>query len=291
MEVLTHTRYYEGTHTKFTLYPLFDLHVGAKAMNETLLRHDIARIAADPNALWIGGGDYIDAICQVGDKRYRPSTLATWLHGVDDVMSAEVEYCAELLKPIASKCIGLIKGNHEDDAFRYYTKDTYWDLVKAIAAAGSTTPAKLAMGVHGFIELIFRYGAPGKNGHNWVMTIYGHHGYGGGRLPGSHALTLGRVLSDYDCDLALMGHRHVFAATPKTTASAHRGKYKLKTRIGMFVPSYLESWLEGDRPLNTYAENKGLPASAVGTHPIEIFPFQRRFHLSVSNIGGLQTVE
>ena len=62
MKTLRHNIDYVGRNSVFRLVYLTDLHVGARACDEKLLRRDILAIERDPNTYWIGGGDYIDAI-------------------------------------------------------------------------------------------------------------------------------------------------------------------------------------------------------------------------------------
>ena len=135
MQTRTHVVYYPSRKTIFRLYYLTDLHIGAKACDERQLKRDIETIKNDPYALWIGGGDYVDGICQAGDRRYRPSILARWALGHDDVMKVERKHTVGLLSPIAKKCVGLLKGNHEWAAEKFYARDLYWEIVLGVAEA------------------------------------------------------------------------------------------------------------------------------------------------------------
>jgi hypothetical protein len=294
MRTLHHTIYYASRGTVFTLYHLTDLHVGARACAEELLKADIAAIAADPQALWIGGGDYIDAICQVGDRRYQPSALAKWALGEDDVMGVQIDHVVNLLAPIAEKCLGLVKGNHEWGAETFYARNVYWEIVLGLAAAAGKQPEQLALGAQGFVVSNFRRGDETKWGGSWRHVSYLHHGFGGGRLPGGHALAVGRVLGDYECDLALMGHRHTQVYLPKQVVATD-GKSSgvtYRTRIGMFTPSYLESYVipSGEkRPFDTYAEKIGLPPQQIGTCPIHIQPDIRQMSVVLSSVPGIRS--
>jgi len=149
VKTLHHTVYTESRSETYRLYYLTDMHVGARACDEALLQAYIQRIAADEHALWIGGGDYLDAITRRGDKRYVEDVLAPWLWGRPDVMGAQRDYWIEMMRPIAGKCIGLVRGNHERAAERYYDRDIYGELVAAIAGAqdrDAGKPATVARG-------------------------------------------------------------------------------------------------------------------------------------------------
>ena len=297
MKTLHHTVYTESRSETYRLYYLTDMHVGARACDEALLQAYIQRIAADEHALWIGGGDYLDAITRRGDKRYIEDVLAPWLWGRPDVMGAQRDYWIEMMRPIAGKCIGLVRGNHERAAERYYDRDIYGELVAAIAGAQDRDPHDLALGVQGFVVLKFRrtYGkAGGKTGYGGTRQVvaYCHHGYGGGRLPGGHALTLGRALGDYECDLALMGHRHQMQAVNKQIAAPgrHGGGAVVCNRWGLFCGHFLNAYVTPSTEttlVDTYAEEIGLPPAQLGTPVIEIKPDEKLIQIMLPMTLGV----
>lgn len=283
MHTITHKINHTSRTDTFWLYHLTDLHVGARACDEKRLRRDIQNIVEQDNAYWIGGGDYIDAICNKGDKRYNAETIADWVDG-NDIMMQQVDYVSEMLRPIAAKCLGLVKGNHEEEAVNHYDRDVYWSIVRNMAGFIGKEPHELALGVEGFVVLNFRRRSGDSQGHSlYRFTIYTHHGAGGGRLPGGHALALGRVLGDYECDLALLGHRHVKQMVSKMIVTS-KGT---REAVGLFVPSYLQSYLPprkvNKKITNSYAQLKMLPPLPIGTMPIHIIPNEGRFEVVVSS--------
>lgn len=286
MRTLNHTLYYPSRSDHFNLWYLTDLHIGAKAFDEKLFKQHVKQIQEDPHARWIGGGDYIEAICHVGDKRYNPEVLAEWALGHNDVMGAQIDYALELMKPIADKCLGLGVGNHEFQADKHYGRAVYWEIAAQMARMAKVPAETLAYGVHGFILINFRRGTVKSHGNNWQFVVYAHHGFGGGRLPGGHALTLNRVLGDYHCDLALMGHRHVLQIVPKMITIPGQRTAKTRQSFGIFMPSYLGQYLEpkaNGQPIDTYPELFGLPATPLGAFPISIHPMARNISLTVKS--------
>lgn len=286
MRTLQHILYYPSRSDHYNIWHLTDLHVGAKAFDEKLFRQHVKEIEADPMARWIGGGDYIDAVCHVGDKRYNPEVLAEWALGENDVMGAQIDYAVNLMTPIARKCIGMGVGNHEFQADKHYGRQVYWEIVSQISRLAKVPAETLAYGVQGFILLNFRRGTARSNGNSWQFIIYAHHGFGGGRLPGGHALTLHRTLSDYHCDLALMGHRHVLQIVPKTITVPGGRTAKTRQAYGIFMPSYLGQYIEpkaNGKPIDTYPELFGLPATPLGAFPITVYPMARRMSLVVQS--------
>ncbi len=195
--------------------------------------------------------------------------------GENDVMGVQMDYVASLLKPIASKCLGLVEGNHEWMAKKRYARDIYWELCRQMAAYAGVEPGALAVGASGFFLPTFVRKTGRTEGNNWRLRIFAHHGYGGGMLHGAHALTLGRVLGNYEADIALLGHRHVFSMVSNVISTYKGNQY----RYGAFVPSYLgakEDKPKNGKPFDSYAEQMGLPATPMGTFPIRIIPDERK---------------
>lgn len=269
----------------FRIYPLADWHVGAKAFDEKLFREQVKVIENDPHAYWFGLGDYIEGICQVGDKRYVPETLASWVLGNTDLMDVQAEYAADLVSPIAHKCMGLIEGNHDADSKKYYARSIYWQFARMIASRGKLDITKLALGYQGFLQIPFRRVAKtGKRCDSWQLTFYLQHGFGGGRLPGGHALALGRIMSDYWADVCLMGHRHVLHVISNNLIMPGVNVPQVRRRFGAFIPSWLGSYLEpklNGEPIDTYPEKLALPELPRGTLPIEVYPDKRRIKITI----------
>lgn len=279
MRVLHYTFSYASPSDSFTLHYLTDLHIGARACAESLLSEHVKTIQDTPNAYWIGGGDYIDAICHLGDKRYKPETLAKWTLGKTDIMGVQRDKALDFLLPIADKCLGLGSGNHEWIADSRYGRSLYWEIVAAIAQKKGVSPETIGYGVQGFISLSFRRQYENSVGQKWRLVIFAHHGYGHSRLAGGAALTLQRLLGDYQCDLAFMGHRHTFHAVSKIRTMAGQTDVKQHVSWALFVPGYLDQYVpDGEgQPVDTYTELFALPSQPLGTVPVLIKPYERKF--------------
>lgn len=275
MKTLHSTLYYPSRTNTFKLYHITDTHVGHAGCDEKLIKDTVTKIAEDEFALWGGGGDYIDAIPRKGDKRYRESVMASWLHGVDDVVRREEERFLELIKPIANRCLYLAKGNHEDTIVSYYDADPYRHITKQIAEWSDKKVCDLALGWEGFASIKFRRGTEKAFGGSWGMTLYIHHGAGGGRKQGGHALRLEELLLTYDADVVLTGHRHIHQVVSKQIVAPKGKGVAIRQRIGMFCPSTLASYLDDDAdgmPRDNYAQAKNLPPTMTGIAYVEIKP-------------------
>ena len=293
MRTVDVTEYYAKRGTEFTVYNLTDLHIGARACNEKGIQGVIKEIAKNPNARWLGGGDFIDAICHVGDRRYKPSKIASWLAQEDDVIGVQRDYVCKMLAPIMDKCWGLVCGNHEFAALQWYGRDLYHEIVTILARVVKKPPPDLAITTHGFVNVKFRCGNPKKYGRTTSMPIYIAHGFGGGRLPGGDALMLYRLWAAYEARLILVGHRHKNMNLPFTRVlPAGRGAKGVQsygvlcgTMLGAFITPPKKDKVATD----TYVERAGYPPQAPGWPKIIVTP--DRNELEVRNSISLEPVD
>ena len=98
----------------FNFWNVADLHTFNRACAKDRLAKDLNDIKNDPSAFWMGGGDYGDFI-GLDDKRFDPDCVseAVSLRDMGKLGRAQVEHVRDLFKPLAHKCAGLLKGNHE----------------------------------------------------------------------------------------------------------------------------------------------------------------------------------
>lgn len=284
MAVITHTVNYPSRESEFLYVHFTDTHIGHAACDEAKLRHDVEVIRKTPNAFWSIGGDTMDGIIHK-DKRYRPYALPEWLQGKKDILRHQVNRAYDIFAPIADKCAAIAEGNHEDDNTAYYDRDLYGEFVIKMAAEKGVKPEAIALGYEGFLNLNFVRSGEGWKSGGWKMRVYIHHGYGGGNLPGSHALTLGRALDQNECDLVLMGHRHVLNLVGQVRVGVRGEKQVMPAGLGMFMPSYLLPYAKNGHA--TYSVRKGYRPQMTGVHPIAIQPDKKRFEVRISNLGGL----
>jgi hypothetical protein len=272
MKVIHRTIQREGRDGVYRVWCLSDWHIGSVFCDETRLRKDIQRIADDPYAFWVGGGDYGEFINR-SDKRHRESNLADWLHGEDDIASLQCAKIAQLVQPIAGKCLALAKGNHEDAILEKYERDVYQNLVDCVK---SDFP--ICLGYGGFLVLRWEFrdritdtGGPRDA---WETTGFIHHGNGGGFTMGGAALSLERLPQSYDLDFALLGHKHLRLAVPNEQWIARGAKVICRRQIMCYGGTYLAPF---DAKLDTenYAERRMLKPRAVGCVVLEFRPATR----------------
>ena len=278
MQLITERITYHSRSDQFHWYHLSDLHVGARACDEKLLRQHIRTIVDDPVAIVTFGGDLADFIARKGDKRHLESTLAPWCWGKDDVLQTQLDYLRDelLIAPLCAKAVAVLNGNHEASPDQYQGAGVYRQIVKHIAQHKGCQPAALALGYSGFVQFQFkRVASTGRSGSGWSLTAYLTHGYGGGKLAGGHALELERILGRYECDVAIAGHRHTEAYVPVMTSRVVGNRVVQSKRIGLFVAGYLGGGTElskGELPPTTYDQLKGYYPTTRGCVAILIDP-------------------
>ena len=269
-----------------TVIPLGDIHIGAKACDETRFKETVARIAGDENCYWIGMGDYCDFI-QMLDPRFSSGGLAKWLINGDalaDLTRAQRDRFLNIIKPIAKQCLGLLEGNHETAITRHYERHIYGEIVTAIKEfAGVKESDPMGLGYNGWLNLKFRrHSGKGKPSGSEIK-INLHHGYGGGRLAGAKALNLERRMAFYEADIVIFGHVHKPMIIPGARQRLTGKKVEDRKILGIISGTYLKSF-SNDSPA-TYSEVAGYLPSYGGNVEITLQPhhldFNQRFRAAI----------
>jgi hypothetical protein len=248
---------------KFHIIPLGDIHMGNAACDERLLQDVINGIARHKNTYWIGMGDYAEFI-NLHDPRWEPSSLAPWITTADivDLAGAQSERFLRFVKPIASKCLGMIKGNHEDAIERHCERDIYSHMAAEIKRAGGfEAEYKMKLGYYGWLLLTFER----IQIERVRITLNLHHGFGGGKLKGGKALTMERWLYTHDCNLAIFGHCHnADSYRAGVEYIGHDDLEHTQTRKGVYSGTFMSG--------ATYAERAGYLPLPLGGVEIVITP-------------------
>lgn len=249
----------------FRIVPIGDIHIGNSACDEDLLVSVVNDVKNSDNTFWIGMGDMADYI-QMSDWRSDPATLADWItiHHLNDLSKAETDRVLGYLTPIAPKCLALLKGNHEELIRRKYERDIYSEIVTSIKdEAGLSGEEHLGLGYYGWMRLAF-YSDGGQHLRS-TIDVYLHHGFVGGKLSGSKALNMERLLWTHDADLILMGHSHNTLSLNASVESVDQyGNLKRTTRRGAFTGAFLRN--------ADYAVKSGYLPAPVGTIEVVLQP-------------------
>ena len=86
----------------YTLHPIGDIHAGVVFCLEKKIKQRVQDIKEDPHALWIGMGDYIEAISP-SDNRWDVGVIAPWVEATN-VVESQRKWIRGLFEPIKDKC-------------------------------------------------------------------------------------------------------------------------------------------------------------------------------------------
>lgn len=272
MRTIVQTIPHEGRAGILRLYPISDVHVGHRACDEKAFARYVKRIADDPDGMWVGLGDYLDAVLR-SDPRFSTFDLPDWAltrEALADIATAQRDRFLELIKPIESKCLALLAGNHELTISKYYERDVYGEIVKHVADACGVTMDSLRLDYTGWMLLRFTRSTNKTS----VCRVWMHHGFGGGRLKGAKALQLQRLAWTVDADLIMHGHVHDAVISPGHRACvSDAGVPYVRQNHAMITGSWLTSWVPNGA---SYAERAMLFPGYIGSPVVELLPWGER---------------
>lgn len=220
---------------RVNLFPVGDFHWGSAQCVTGFVRQTVKMIANDPEARWVGLGDFIENAV-IGSKSDVYMATMPPATQIDDIV--------ELFEPIKDKCLFTLPGNHSQRSFRLVGLHP-----DAVIAARLLVP---------YIEYsaIATIRLTKAHSPNSFLT-YWHHGHGGGYTAGGKVNAAARLrLIVPTADAIFSGHSHTTSRTPVTWYEAsYKGLVK-KTGFDYIIGSAL-SWN------GSYAEEKGARPSTV----------------------------
>lgn len=244
------------------IYFLGDIHEGNVNHNEKAFKEAVKIIKDDKNALWIGMGDYIEAITFDDKKRFNPVTISEKYSVKDlrDLPKRQAEAVFHILNPIQSKCIALLIGNHEEAYMKHNHSDIYNTFINMFASSafGAIPPVKI--GYVGFVRLLFCRDIGNARS---KLDIALNHGVGGsGKSEGYAINKIHEAFMGHDADICVMGHIHQLAKdTQKITSVGNNLGLRKRRKFWGSSGCFLNTYVEGNA---NYFENRGRVESDIG---------------------------
>ena len=253
---------------EYELWGLGDFHLGARASNEELIERVVKRIQSNPNAYWIGTGDYCDCIVMSDQKRFDPKGIAKWIP-LEELWEApflQTQRACDILAPIQDRCLGLLEGNHEHELWKRHNQN-----ITAAIAHDFKVPF-LGYSTWGLLKWRWK---TGKSATTRKLSLYAHHGYGGGRTTGGKANKLVHAGMRFHADVTILGHGHDPILHPVdkprlVDCGSRKPKFKTSTRIEIASSSFLKTMQEGT---TTYSEKMGYDTVWMGATYATVIPF------------------
>ena len=251
----------------YTLWPIGDIHLGSANCDKTALFKVVDTIRQDPNARWIGMGDYVEWITPK-DKRWHAGGVdeaIVNMANLDRIGDVYVEKAATILRPIMDKCWGMGKGNHEGTFEREHHTNLTQRILQECGASGD-----LYTGWAAITQVCFEDGSH----HRSSIRVFHSHGWQAGRLSGAKVNQLDHLMGWIDgCRVYLQGHSHDCVVKKKTKLDTNPSFSKLTAydSYGAHTGSYLRTYQQG---ATAYGEEHGYPPVPIGPPTFLLTPTQ-----------------
>lgn len=252
---------------------LSDLHIGSPQTDEKLIVKEL-ELARKRNDRILINGDIFDGILASDSKRFRPNAVASWLHGVNDIVGKALERAGTLLAPYADLIDMIGIGNHEASLEKYHSFCPVSALIEHLNRFAYQTI--FFGGYTGIVRYKVARSAKQRAGHRagGSLTIFYWHGTGGGS-------SLSGALGEFGtkgtfvegADVHWHAHKHIRLACPVerlSCSASHQGPQARTlwlVRTGAYMRPYRvqsqKSWSEQGRNGN-YAADSLLPPAGRG---------------------------
>jgi hypothetical protein len=229
-------------------------------------------------------GDLFDLILPNDLKRFRPSALK-WIitdpntgrhrdtnSRKDAIVDMLVDDAYKLLKPYASRIIGIGFGNHEMSYIKRGYSDPIHGLINQLNKH-TTSDARIAhLGYSAFLRLNIQPVRKQRGGTR-TLTLYCHHGWGAGaRTRGASITKYWRHLADYDAEVGIYAHDHKsqIDSSVKFEMIGRPPRTKSKKRLLVLSGTFLRTISDSIDP--SYGEQKGYAPENIGRHVLWVKP-------------------
>lgn len=246
------------------LWLIGDVHLGSRGCALSRFQNTIQKIKEDKYSLWIGLGDYADYI-GYKDSRFDPEGVDTELKIRDLGRLGKVQQDSFVREvwDIRDKCVGLLKGNHEDAYERHnHAANLHEETCSALGARN--------LGYSCFLDLVFK---TSRNEH--TFRVVAHHGAGFAQTAGGKLNRLISFMNSFPlADIFLMGHVHEKLQHTRPIIGADDACERLieVLQLGVVGGTYLKTYSEGPA---IYGEKKGYRPVALGSPAVIIHPATR----------------
>ncbi len=263
LQLREHRIEYASRSDEFHLWHITDTHLGHKGTDEKALKATVARIEADPFALWTGGGDYGEYI-STHDPRFDGDEIASWidLSDLKRIGRVQSDRLIAMLRPIGNKCLGMIGGNHGLRMYRYQQFDPLGYIAGKLEVPN--------LGYDGaFIYLTFKR----QGGSTRAYKLCLLHGWGGGRTAGAKKNKLRDGLMAFNAAILFMGHHHVRDRHAMRAWDCTAKRITTTTRVGIHGGGYLCG--------AGYSVRAGYPPAEIGSVCVNITPDKNRIEVNL----------
>ncbi len=238
-----------------------DTHVGSRYFAKPQFTKFLAESMEHPNAYLMGIGDQIEAILQT-DKRFAISGIdSKYLASEtpDELLDMQSQDFVNLLKPYQDRLLGLLEGNHEG--------------VMRLKGFGIHRQICTALNCENLgRSCLFLLKLVNGTGRVRSLTIFAHHGFGGGgRTEGGSITKYSRFIHYYDADIYISAHDHDhWTKKVARIGITNTGKMVAKDMILCNTGAFMKTLSDTDTP--SWAETRGFPPRSLGGIVLDVTP-------------------
>jgi predicted phosphodiesterase len=257
-------REYTDNGTQYTFYPLGDIHLGSANCDVGHFLRTIDTIRENPNARWVGMGDYVEWITPK-DKRWQAGGIderIVNMANLDRIGDVYVEKISTLLRPIIDKCWAFGAGNHE----KRFEAEHHTNLCRRILQECDASD-ELYTGWGAITRVVFHTARTEQH----PLRIFHSHGWQGGRMDGAKVNAAQRLMAYIDADIYLQGHSHSRFVVPASRLSVNQSWTRVTAQdvyvahTGSFMRTYADN-------TDGYGEQAGYPPTSLGMVRFMITP-------------------
>jgi hypothetical protein len=281
--------FYDSKLTEINIWNFSDIHLNSAACAVNKIKRDIQIVADDPNAFWVGGGDYADYISYKDRKRFDPSVISSDISVADlgRLGQMSMERVRDMFLPIKDKCLGLAFGNHEDSYQREAEQQGLHSWLCCEMGG-----VKLDLGYTCLFDIVFIHAprcenpllrwqdAPGEGGSRQQFRFLVSHGSGAAATPSGKLNKLIQYMEIFDADIYMIGHVHDQKGQRLVQVSANQYCTELTEhdRVGLISGSYLKTYAQD---VTTYGEKRGYRPTKLGAVTVTIKPYTREIRAEI----------
>jgi len=254
--------YSEGDTIK--LHPWGDFHLLSASCDTTALFAKREEIINDPLSYFLFMGDGAECITP-NDPRWNAGGI-DWnilSHGdIDNIPDITKEYLGDFFQPLAQKCVGYHRGNHEASVDKHCQTNISTSVMLNAGISLDLYSEGMA-----FTRLVFDDGKK----HTQSIVINSAHGRQAGEQDGAKINKMKRALSYFRCDILVRGHSHSLFTSPSEWLCPNESHTKLVTHRGYVghTGSYMRAY---EHDTTCYAEVADYPPTTIGCPVFLITP-------------------
>jgi hypothetical protein len=271
-----------SSNQKLLIMPVGDVHAYSPNWPEKRFQ-DHLKWGMDQGAHFLGMGEYLD-FTSASQRAILSGLRGSQKSMIDEMVKTQVEKLHKLIAFTNGRWIGLLEGDHYHQYQDGTTADQELCSLLGCPFLGTSTLLDIDLGIKS-PERRYR--------RDVTVTIFAHHGMGGGRKQGSHLHRVEDLITMIEADIYLMGHSHSKANAPLDRLYRTRDGYlyhktKLIARTGGFLRGYAggtpNGWaVPADYSRGGYVEDAAYTPSALGGLVISLGAKELKYR---SQLGG-----